>query len=144
MIIAGLSALVLRDGAFLLDLQAATPIRAKELYRKISHSQLKLQLIDARPSPGEAYEDVHIPGSIPFPDCNPAGVDEKTLSRIFNYAPTVVISADGSREVFEKCRMQFKNAWNLAGGMTAWIDESLPEDSGEYVPPKASAGGGCL
>ena len=38
----------------------------------------------------------------------------------------------------------FKLARNLEGGIEGWTDEGLPEDSGEYVPPKPGAGGGCL
>ena len=56
----------------------------------------------------------------------------------------VIVTADGDDAAFEACRQHFAAARNLAGGMEAWSAANLPEDTGEYRAPKASASGGCL
>lgn len=139
-----LSGLLIAEGRENIQLRAAQPIDAQSLYRKISHSQEKLQILDVRKDVSANYEDIHIPGAIPYPDCDPSQMNEKVLERIFSYAPTIIVSNDGDPQLFARCQSQFKNALNLAGGITAWLDASLPEDSGQYVPPKSSSGGGCL
>lgn len=139
-----LSLLLVQEGRTHSELSAGSALDARALYRRISSSQVKLQIIDARGGSEEGYEDTHIPGAIPFAGCDFEALDESVRARIFDYAPTVVVSANGESDVFDRCRRHFRTAFNLKGGMTAWLDAGLPEDSGEYVPPKNSAGGGCL
>jgi 3-mercaptopyruvate sulfurtransferase SseA len=65
-------------------------------------------------------------------------------ARIHATVPTVIVtSGDGGAEV-ERCLARFGAARRLAGGMEAWSQARLPEDSGEYAPPSVKAGGGCL
>jgi rhodanese-related sulfurtransferase len=116
---------------------------AKALYKTMASTQRPLQVIDVREDLDE-YDDTHIPGSIPFPGCDMAQTAEEVRPFILKSVPTVIISAEGDDETFEKCRVHFTHAQNLAGGIEGWTDELLPEDSGEYVPPKPGAGGGCL
>ncbi len=138
-----LSALIAREAFARADLERAVPVTPAELYRAIGASQAKLQLVDVRASL-EDFDDTHVPGAIPLPGCDdakaPAGAAERALASV----PTIIISANGERAAFDACARRFTQARNLAGGMAAWSDANLPEDSGEYVPPKAAAGGGCL
>jgi hypothetical protein len=71
-------------------------------------------------------------------------MDPKVMERILPSVPTIIVSEDGDAEAFKKCATFFTSARNLEGGLEAWVDANLPEDSGEYIPPKPSAGGGCL
>ena len=139
-----LSLLLVSEGRTYQELRAQSVFQPQDLYRKISKSQEKLQIIDVRPDVSSNYEDIHIPGSIPFPECDPSKMDSKVMERIFSYAPTIIVSKKGDSAEFERCRPFFRSALNLAGGIDGWLDSNLPEDSGEYVPPKSSAGGGCL
>ncbi len=139
-----LSLLVIKEGRESVALKAQRPIQPRELFKKVSQSQVKLQVLDVRADVEKFYEDIHIPGAVPYPNCDPEMVSKAVGERIFFYSPTVIVSEDGNLDVFQHCRTQFANVVNLEGGMTAWSDEGLPEDSGEYVPPKAGAGGGCL
>ncbi|MCC7386546.1 MAG: rhodanese-like domain-containing protein [Deltaproteobacteria bacterium] len=125
-------------------LEAQIPLTPKELYQKLARSQVRLQLVDVRPELADNYEDAHIPGAIPFPGCDDAATPEAARAQRLSSAPTVIISADGDAALYQKCLARFTSARNLAGGMTAWDDASYPEDTGEYTPPKTSAGGGCL
>jgi rhodanese-related sulfurtransferase len=138
------SSFVVYEGDRRADIDERTALAPKALYKMIGSSQTKLQIVDVRPDPSENYEDTHVPGALPFPDCDldktPAGAKD----RIVRSVPTIVVSAEGDPKVFEKCAAFFTSARNLDGGLEAWIDASLPEDSGEYIPPKPSAGGGCL
>lgn len=142
-LIAVLSAMVGLEGSRNTELQSKAQLTPKKLYAKLSNPQLKLQIVDAREDLSE-YEDTHVPGALPFPGCDVAKLPEPAKDRVYGYVPTVIITSEGDAATFEKCRAQFAVAWNLAGGMTAWSDQNLPEDSGEYTPPKSSAGGGCL
>lgn len=151
-IIVVLATLVLSMGKKQIELQKNIPVTANELYEKLSNPKLKVQVIDTRPLTSDddvgGYEDSRIPGALPFPDCDETKMTSETLQealkRINPYAYTVIVSADGNREIFEKCAQKFKNVQNLAGGMAAWQEAGLPDESGEYVPPKAGGGGGCL
>ncbi len=126
------------------SLETQVPISAKELYQKLARSQVKLQVIDIRPELEDNYEDAHIPGAIPLPGCDLSAAPPAAAAQILTSAPTIVVSADGDAGTFQGCSGQFKQARNLAGGMEAWTDAAYPEDTGEYMPPKAGAGGGCL
>jgi rhodanese-related sulfurtransferase len=138
------SSFVVLQGVRRAELDEQTPIAPKALYKMVSSPNVKLQIVDVRPDPSENYEDTHLPGAIPFPGCDSAGVDPKVMERILRSVPTIVVSEDGDAEVFKTCTTYFTSARNLEGGLEAWVDANLPEDSGEYIPPKPSAGGGCL
>lgn len=135
-----------------IEIQKNLPVSAQELYKKLSNPKLKVQLVDVRPlTSGDevgGYEDSRIPGSLPFPECDESKMTsenlKEALKRINPYMYTVIISSDGNREIFEKCAKKFNNVQNLSGGMKAWQEAGLPDESGEYVPPKAGGGGGCL
>lgn len=131
------------EGVLNNEMKSRLPLSAKELYKQLGSSQIKLQILDVRADSSE-YEDTHIPGAIPFPNCDFEATPESAKSQIFSYSPTVIISKDGDNAVYEKCLQKFKVARNLAGGIDAWVEASYPEDSGEYTPPKAGGGGGCL
>jgi rhodanese-related sulfurtransferase len=135
---------VLSEGARAAALERATGLAPKELYRRIAKRQGALQIVDVRGDVEENYEDTHIPGAIPFPGCDLEATPEGARDQLEPSVPTVVVSEDGDRAVFEKCAAFFASARNLEGGLEAWDDENLPEDSGEYQPPKPGAGGGCL
>ncbi len=140
-----LSLVLVQEGGKQVELNAAIPVTGQQLLNMISQSQTKIQILDARPIEGdEGYEETHIPGAVPFPNCDFTAGLEHANKQILSSAPTVIVSADGNSEVFAKCRTQFKVVRNLAGGMKAWIDQGLPEDSGDYTPPRSSSGGGCL
>lgn len=136
-------ALLAREAAANARLQTQVPLQPKELYQAIATSQQKLQLVDIR-AVLDDFEDTHVPGAIPLPGCDAAKAPPGAAERVLASVPTIIISADGDNATFEACAARFTVARNLAGGLTAWVDANLPEDSGEYVPPKASAGGGCL
>ncbi len=142
-LILGLCGLLLEEGRRNTELQAKAQLTPKRLYARLSNPQLKLQIVDVREDLAE-FEDTHVPGALPFPGCDPAKLPPAAKDRVYPYVPTVIVSAEGDAAAFEKCREQFKLAWNLAGGITAWSDANLPEDSGEYTAPRVSAGGGCL
>lgn len=142
-LVALLAGLIGVEGKRNTELQAQVALTPAQLWKKLANSQTKLQIIDARTDLDE-FEDVHIPGAIPFPGCELAKTPDAAVDRIYPYLNTVVVTEDGDKAAFDACAAKFTVAWNLAGGMSAWEDEALPEDSGEYVPPKASAGGGCL
>lgn len=137
-----LSGLLLNEGVHAAALEQRVALAPKELYKKLAKSQVKLQIVDARSL--EDYEEMHVPGAIPLPDCSLEAAPDAARARIIPSVPTIVVSEEGGAALFTKCGALFTSARNLAGGMTAWDDESLPEDSGEYSPPKAGAGGGCL
>jgi rhodanese-related sulfurtransferase len=135
---------VVYEGARKADLDEATPIAAKPLYKMLGTSTTKVQLVDVRPDPGEHYEDDHVPGSIPFPGCDAAGLDAAVKPFVVRSVPTIVISQDGDPKVFATCAAFFSAARNLEGGFDAWEEAGLPTVGDVYVPPKPSAGGGCL
>lgn len=138
------SSFVVAQGARRAELDEQVAIAPKQLYKLIGSSQVKLQIVDVRPDISENYEDTHVPGAIPFPGCDLNALPENIRDRVVPSVPTIVVSAEGDRADFDKCRAFFTSPRNLAGGLEAWVDDNLPEDSGEYVPPKPSAGGGCL
>ena len=139
-----LGVLVLGEGRTRAELESRVGISPQQLYRTIGKSTVKIQIVDIREDLEEGYVDTHVPGAIPMPGCDPAKTPPAALERILASAPTVVVTADGAQQPFEACAARFTNARNLQGGLTAWVDANLPEDSGDYVPPKAGAGGGCL
>lgn len=136
-------ALVAREAAANARLQTQVPLAAKELYQAIATSQHKLQLVDVRAALDD-YQDTHVPGAIPFPGCDASKAPPGAAERVLASVPTIIISADGDPAAFAACAQHFTQARNLAGGLDAWVDANLPEDSGEYVPPKSATGGGCL
>ncbi|MEJ5172911.1 MAG: rhodanese-like domain-containing protein [Hydrogenothermaceae bacterium] len=151
-VIAILAVYLLILGKKQIELQKNIPITAEELYKKLSNPKLKVQVVDVRELTSSdevgGYEDSRIPGSLPFPNCDESKMTtenlQEALKRINPYAYTVIVSTDGNPEIFKKCAEKFSNAQNLAGGMGSWQEAGLPDESGEYTPPKAGGGGGCL
>ncbi len=150
-----LSLVLLGLGKTEVELQKKIPITADELYKKLGNPKITLQIIDVRPyevpeeEEDEAeeidyYTGAHIPGSIPLPDCDESKAPEEALKQINPYLPTVIVSRDGDPEIFKKCAKKFTIVQNLKGGIVAWDDAGYPEDEGEYEPPAAGGGGGCL
>ncbi|MFT3912703.1 MAG: rhodanese-like domain-containing protein [Anaeromyxobacteraceae bacterium] len=101
-------------------------------------------MVDVRPDLSAGYEDARVPGALPMPGCDLAAAPEKARARIVPSVPTVIVTATGSAAEAARCAGFFTSARLLAGGQEAWTDANLPEDSGEYSPPSAKAGGGCL
>lgn len=143
LVLAFLSVLIAREGLARAALERAVPLSPKELYQTIASSQVKLQILDIRDDIDE-FEDTHVPGAIPLPGCDLAKATSAAAEQVLASVPTIIVSATGAREAFEACAARFTQARNLEGGLEGWVDEGLPEDSGEYVPPKPAAGGGCL
>lgn len=151
-IIVVLSVIVLSLGKKELELKKQIPITAEELYKKLSNPKIKVQVVDVRELTSSdevgGYEDSRVPGSLPFPNCDETKMNtenlKEALKRINPYMYTVIVSTDGNPEIFKKCAAKFNNAQNLAGGMKAWQEAGLPDESGEYTPPKAGSGSGCL
>jgi len=154
-IIVVLSGFLLSLGKQQLELKKKLPVTIEELYNMLSNPKLNLQIIDVRPyEVGEEEEDeaeeidyytgAHIPGSIPFPDCDETKAPEDALKQINPYLPTIIVSKNGDPEIFKKCASRFPFARNLTGGIIAWDEEGYPEEEGEYEPPSAGGGGGCL
>jgi rhodanese-related sulfurtransferase len=140
-----LAALVVLEGGRRADLERRLPVGPKELYRALARSQTGVQVVDVRPDLEDGYEEAHVPGSIPMPGCDPARAPRGAGDRIHRSVPTVLVSADdGEADVIRRCLAQFTSARVLAGGMDGWAEARLPEDVGEYTPPSAKAGGGCL
>jgi rhodanese-related sulfurtransferase len=143
-LLAGLSLLVAAEGRRRAELERRVPVAPAELYRTLARSQTSWQVVDVRPDMAEGYEESHVPGAIPLPGCDPERAPAAARARIHATVPTVIVtSGDGGAEV-ERCLARFGAARRLAGGMEAWSQARLPEDSGEYAPPSVKAGGGCL
>jgi rhodanese-related sulfurtransferase len=136
--------LVWSEGGRRAVLEAKVPVAAKDLYRTLARSQTGLQIVDVREDLSSGYGDAHVPGAIPLPGCDLAQAPERARARIVPSAPTVLVGATGASAETARCAGLFTSARTLAGGMAAWDDASLPEDSGEYTPPSSKAGGGCL
>jgi 3-mercaptopyruvate sulfurtransferase SseA len=119
-------------------------IAPKALYALLSNPQVKLQLVDLRAYDDDGYLDAHVPGAVPMPDCDASKGPEAAKERIYPYVTTILITQDGAGPALEACRGKFANARVLAQGMDGWSQALLPEDTGDYSPPKSSAGGGCL
>ena len=136
-----LSAAALAEGRKHAALDRRLPLTPQELYRTLAKSQVRWQVIDARTSD---FDDAHVPGSIPLPACDAARVPAGVRERVLASAPTVIVTATGEASEAAPCLERFTSARVLAGGMAAWSDANLPEDNGDYTPPSAKAGGGCL
>jgi len=141
LLLAGLLAV---EGRRRVELERRLPVEPKELYRMLAKTQAAWQLLDIRPDLAEGYEDAHVPGALPLPGCDLAAAPEAARARILSTVPTVVISAEGDEAGLPACLARFASVRSLAGGMSAWSEANLPEDSGHYTPPSAKAGGGCL
>jgi rhodanese-related sulfurtransferase len=139
-----LSVLLLVEGRRTTTLLARRAVTPRELFAQLSNPQVKLQLVDIRPYDDEHYLDAHVPGAIPMPGCALEQAPEAARERIYPYVSTIIITADGDEAAFEACREKFGQARLLAGGMSGWSEANLPEDTGDYAPPKSAAGGGCL
>lgn len=148
-VIFALSGVLVSQANARVDLERAIPMQPKALYEGLANG-IKPQIIDFRPLEDDDNEDVggyeytHVPGAIPMPGCDPTTTPEDALAQIQYGVPTIIVSAEGEAEAYEACAARFSRARNLEGGMLGWMDEFLPEDEGEYVAPKAGAGGGCL
>lgn len=143
-IMGALAALIFVEGSRAAALERRVPLGAQELYRQLAKSRVKLQIIDARTLAD--YDDAHVPGALPMPGCELAQAPEAAREHVIASMPTIIVTANGDAAALAACgeHFRFVSARTLAGGMTAWSDANLPEDSGEYVPPKPGAGGGCL
>jgi len=131
-------------GAQNTSLRKRQPVEPKDLYAMLANPQLRVQIVDLRPNDDDNFVDTHIPGAIPFPGCDAKATPPEAMEHIYPYVPTVIVTEDGDPSAFAKCAPQFAMARNLTGGLNGWLDARLPEDTGDYSPPKASAGGGCL
>lgn len=144
-ILAVLAGLVAFEGSRRASLERQLPLTARELYRTLATSQTGVQVVDVRPDLEDGYEDAHVPGAIPMPACDPVQAPPGAGQRIHRSVPTVLVAADdASEEEVRRCLARFTSARVLAGGMDGWAEARLPEDVGEYTPPSAKAGGGCL
>jgi len=143
-VLAVLAAVLVAEGRRRVDLERRLPVEAKELYRTLARSQTGWQVIDVRPDLADGYEESHVPGAIPLPGCDLARAPAGARDRIYPTVPTIVVSGEGDEPELRACLARFGTARGLAGGMAAWSAARLPEDSGEYAPPSAKAGGGCL
>lgn len=139
-----LALLIFLDGKKAAALEAQLPMTPKELYALLSNPKVKVQVVDARAHDDDHFLDVHVPGAVSLPGCAREGAPQGASDHAWPYVFTVIVSDEGDQATFEKCRAQFAAARNLAGGMAAWSAARLPEDTGEYRPPKPSASGGCL
>ena len=139
-----LSGMVVTEGKRRTALEAQVPVEAKDLYRTLARSKAALQIVDVRADLAEGYEDARVPGALPMPGCDLATTPEKARDRIVPSVPTVIVTSSGDPAEAARCAGFFTSARLLAGGMEGWTDANLPEDSGEYSPPSAKAGGGCL
>ncbi len=142
--LAVLSALVVVEGARRAELERRVPVAPRELYRTLARSQTGVQVVDVRPDLDGDYGESHVPGAIPLPGCDPARAPRGAGERIERSVPTVLVSGDGGGDALARCVARFTSARVRAGGMDAWDGARLPEDVGEYTPPSATAGGGCL
>ncbi|HSN90682.1 MAG TPA: rhodanese-like domain-containing protein [Anaeromyxobacteraceae bacterium] len=143
-VLAGLSALVVAEGRERSDLERRVPIPVQQFYRTLARSQTTWQVVDVRGDLARGYEDARVPGALPMPGCDVARAPEAARDRILASVPTVIVTESGADGELYRCAAFFTSARVLAGGMEAWSDANLPEDSGEYSPPSAKAGGGCL
>lgn len=139
-----LAGLLAVEGRRRTELERRLPVEARELYRLLSRPQASWQVLDVRADLVAGYQDAHVPGALPMPACDPARTPAAARERVLSTVPTILVSEDGDAAALRACLARFTAARALAGGMPAWSDANLPEDSGEYTPPSAKAGGGCL
>lgn len=139
-----LSVLLFAEGRRSAALDEKEEVAPKSLYALLSNPQVKVQLVDLRGYDDDGYLDTHVPGAIPMPDCDPSKGPPAAADRIYPYVTTILITQDGTGPAIEACRGRFALARVLAGGQEAWGGALLPEDVGDYAPPKNAAGGGCL
>lgn len=139
-----LAVLLFSEGRRSASLDEREGVSAKALYAELSNPQVKVQLVDLRAYDDDGYLDTHVPGAIPMPECDPAKAPEPARERVYPYVTTVLITQDGQSPALEACRQRFAHARVLQGGMDGWSEARLPEDTGDYAPPKNAAGGGCL
>jgi rhodanese-related sulfurtransferase len=144
LVLAVLSGMVVSEGKRRTGLEHQLPVEVKELYRTLATSRTALQVVDVRVDLATGYEEARVPGAIPMPGCDLAAAPEKARDRVYASVPTVLVTASGDPAEAARCAAYFTSARLLAGGMEAWTDANLPEDSGEYSPPSTKAGGGCL
>ena len=143
-VLAILSVALVAEGSRTTTLLAHRPVAPKALYAMLSNPQLKVQIVDLRAYDDDHFIDTHIPGAIPLPGCDEANAPESSRERIYPYVNTVIVTESGDAAAFEACRAKFGQAQLLEGGMEGWSNANLPEDTGDYTPPKNAAGGGCL
>mgnify|MGYP000962779426 CR=1 FL=1 len=138
------SVLLFAEGRRSAALDEKEAVAPKSLYALLSNPQVKLQIVDLRAYDDDGYLDTHVPGAIPMPECDPAKGPATAADRIYPYVTTILITQDGTGPALDACRGRFALARVLAGGQDAWSAALLPEDTGDYAPPKSAAGGGCL
>ncbi len=143
-LIALLGGLLLVEGRRTTGLLARQPVSPRALYALLSNPQLKVQVVDLRAYDDDHYLDAHIPGAIPLPGCDVSQAPEAARDRVYPYVDTILVTDSGDPLAFEACRGRFGQARLLEGGMEGWSLANRPEDTGDYSPPKSSAGGGCL
>lgn len=155
-VIAVLSITLLVFGKQELKLKSEIPATPEELYKKLGNPKITIQVIDVRPyaPPNEDeepdddymyYTQIHVPESIPMPDCDINKAPKEARDQINPYLPTYIISENGDPKAYEKCKGKFIVVRNVIGGIKMWDEaKGLPTDEGEYEPPAAGGGGGCL
>lgn len=139
-----LGLLLMGEGRRNTDLLAHQAVSPRALYALLSNPQVKVQIVDLRAYDDDHYIDTHIPGAVPLPGCDEANAPQSARDRVYPYVSTIIVSDTGYTAAFEACRARFGQARLLEGGMEGWSNANLPEDSGDYSPPKSAAGGGCL
>ncbi len=143
-LLVALSAGVAAEGRRRADLERRVPLGARELYGTLARSRTSWQVVDVRDDLAAGYEDAHVPGALPMPGCDLSRAPAAARDRILTSVPTAIVSEDGKGDEVRTCVARFTSARAVAGGMAAWSEARLPEDTGEYVPPSVKAGGGCL
>jgi len=155
-IIAVLSLILLMSGKKELELRSQIPASPEELYKLMGNPKIAIQIIDVRPYAPEDedeepeneykyYTQIHLPGAIPMPDCDINKAPEEARKQINPYLPTFIVSENGDPKMYEKCKGKFIIVRNLIGGIRMWDEEKgYPTEEGEYEPPQAGGGGGCL
>lgn len=143
-VVAVLGVLLVREGRRSTELAAALAVTPKALYAQLSNPKLQVQVVDVRAYDDDHFVDTHIPGAIPLPGCDPEKAPPAARDRAYAFVPTVLVTESGDAAEAQACRARFGRVQLLAGGMEGWSNANLPEDTGDYVPPKAAGGGGCL
>lgn len=139
-----LAVMLVAEGRRATSLTAQQSVPPKALYAQLSNPKLQLQVVDLRDYDDDHFLDAHIPGAIPLPGCDVSRAPEKARDRAYPYVATVLVTESGDASAVAACAARFGQVQLLAGGMEAWSNANLPEDTGDYVPPKSGGGGGCL